>query len=212
MMTLSNSITTANTTTTANSTITTNAITTEPITLNSLLDDLTAKIPITPVASNNSIYCTSNNSIYHFAYCKELDITAPYITKVEVLKPGKVLRFTFNDNTIIKTICIDNDTFDFKFAFFLAYAKYFYSNILTVNGIETKAKSFMDIKFFNSLVKKGMKTYFKQKKEEEKIEKEKAERKEIEKRRAEKKEYRKTKIREAKIEEMAEAIKRANSK
>lgn len=152
-----------------------------------------------------------NTTEFTFAYCEELGLIAPYITKVEILKPGKVLRFTFSDKTVIKTVCVNGDTFDFKFAFFLAYAKYFWGNLLTTQGIENKAKTFTDIKFFNTLVKKGMKVYFNQKKEEEKEEKEKAERKEIRANRIAKKIAKKEKARENRINEMAEAIKRAKA-
>lgn len=152
-----------------------------------------------------------NTTEFTFAHCKELDLIAPYITKVEILKPGKVLRFTFSDKTVIKTVCVNGDTFDFKFAFFLAYAKYFWGNLLTTQGIENKAKTFTDIKFFNTLVKKGMKVYFNQKKEEEKEEKEKAERKEIRANHIAKKIAKKEKARENRINEMAEAIKRAKA-
>lgn len=143
-----------------------------------------------------------------FEYDKALDILAPYITKVEILKPEKVLRFTFSDDTVIKTVCVDNDAFDFKFAFFLAYAKYFWKNVLTIEGIENTAKDFTNIKFFNSLVKKGMKVYFNQKKEEERKEKEEAERKKIRANRIAKKIAKKKKAREDRINEIAEAIKR----
>ena len=63
---------------------------------------------------------------------KKSDFTPNYIshgyniTKVEVLCPNKVLRFTFNDKTNIKTICTENDEFDFRFAFFIAFAKKLY--------------------------------------------------------------------------------------
>ena len=150
-------------------------------------------------------------TIADFIYCGELDLVAPYITKVEVLKPGKVLRFTFGDDTVIKTVCVDNDTFDFKFAFFLAYAKYFWGNVLTTQGIENKARDFTNVKFFNSLVKKGMKVYFDQKKKEEKEEKEEAERKKIRANRIAKKIAKKEKAREDRINEMAEAIRRAKN-
>lgn len=150
-------------------------------------------------------------TVADFAYCVELNLVAPYITKVEILKPGKVLRFTFSDDTVIKTVCVDNDTFDFKFAFFLAYAKYFWEKVLTPQGIENKARDFTNIKFFNFLVKKGMKVYFNQKKEEEKEEKEKAERKEIRANRIAKKIAKKEKARENRINEMTEAIKRAKA-
>lgn len=144
-----------------------------------------------------------------FAYDEVLNLVAPYITKVEILKPEKVLRFTFSDNTIIKTVCVDNDAFDFKFAFFLAYAKYFWKNVLTIEGIENKAQDFTNIKFFNSLVKKGMKVYFNQKKEEERKEKEEVERKKIRANRIAKKIAKKEKAHKDRVNEIAEAIKKA---
>ena len=131
----------------------------------------------------------------------------PYISKIEVLCSNKVIRFTFSDGTTIKTICGDNDTFDFRFAFFLAYAKHFYNNFLTPTGIEQKAKEFENIKVFNTLVNKGMKVYLNDKKEEEKTKAEEKERKEIKARQAAKKAAKKAKKREARIKEMTEAIK-----
>jgi len=164
--------------------------------------------------NEKSTVCSTKENdinITEMIYCEELDIIAPFITKVEVLNPGKVMRFTFSDNTIIKTVCTPGDTFDFKFAFFLAYAKYFWENILTSQGIENKARAFMEVKFFNSLVKKGMKIYFNQKKEEEREEREKAERKEIKARQAAKKAIKKAKKRENRINEIAEAINRGKA-
>ena len=146
-----------------------------------------------------------------FAYNEALDIFAPYITKVEILNPDKVMRFTFSDDDIVKTICTQDDIFDFEFAFYLAYAKHFFRDILNTNGIEKKAKELKDRKFFNYLVKKAMKTYFNQKKEEEKIEKEKKERKEIKARQAAKKAAKKAKVRKVRIAEMIEAFKALKS-
>lgn len=77
------------------------------------------------------------------------------------------MRFTFSDNTIIKTICKDGDIFHFEFSFYLAYAKYFWHDFLTPIGIERKAFELMEIKFFNKLVDKGIKLYYKQEKEKE---------------------------------------------
>lgn len=156
----------------------------------------------------NPIYYTSNYSKI-MCYNTDLDLKVPYITKVEVLKPGKVMRFTFSDKTEIKTVCTDADDFNFKFAFYLAYAKYLYKNVLTPAGIEKKAKEFMDIVFFNSLVKKGMRIYLNQKKEEERLEKAKAESKAIRERRIAKKIAKKARAKEARINEIAAAIKKA---
>lgn len=163
---------------------------------------------------------TDSYTLYHYlrdisndskimCYNKDLDLKVPYITKVEVLKPGKVMRFTFSDKTEIKTVCTDADDFNFKFAFYLAYAKYLYKNILTPAGIEKKAKEFMDVIFFNSLVKKGMRIYLNQKKEEERLEKAEAESKAIRERRIAKKIVKKARAKEAKINEIAAAIKKA---
>ena len=58
-----------------------------------------------------------------------------YIDKIEELKPEKVYRFTFNDNTIIKTVCSGEDVFDLRYACFLAIAKKLYSKILTFDGV-----------------------------------------------------------------------------
>lgn len=188
--------------------------------------------PIIPTVSNCTIsandlkshtfYCDyfnqSKDLIYHtpndpkiMCYNKDLNLKVPYITKIEVLKPGKVIRFTFSDKTEIKTVCTNTDVFNFKFAFYLAYSKYLYKNILTPTGIEKKAKEFMDIIFFNSLVKKGMKIYLNQKKEEEKLEKAKAESKAIRERRIAKKIAKKAKAKEARIDEIAAAIKKAKA-
>lgn len=154
------------------------------------------------------IYHTPNDSII-MSYNKDLDLKVPYITKVEVLKPGKVMRFTFSDKTEIKTVCTDADDFNFKFAFYLAYAKYLYKNVLTPAGIEKKAKEFMDVIFFNSLVKKGMRIYLNQKKEEERLEKAEAESKAIRERRIAKKIAKKARAKETRINEIAAAIKKA---
>ena len=158
--------------------------------------------------NKNPIYYTSNYS-KNMCYNKDLDLKVPYIIKVEVLKPGKVMRFTFSDKAEIKTVCTDADDFNFKFAFYLAYAKYLYKKVLTPAGIEKKAKEFMDTIFFNSLVKKGMRVYLNQKKEEERLEKAKAESKAIRERRIAKKIAKKARAKEARINEIAAAIKKA---
>lgn len=144
----------------------------------------------------------------------------PYIKKVEILKPNKVIRFTFypvlsllssiyeKNEKVIKTICLDEDTFDFEFSFYLAYAKYMYGNILTPHGIEKKAREFMDNKDMIKLVKKGMKVYRDQVKEEERIAKEKKIKESARLNKIAKKKAKKAKAKEARIAEIAEAINR----
>ena len=148
----------------------------------------------------------------------------PYIKKVEILKPNKVIRFTFYPvipfpmfadevkEKVIKTICLDEDIFDFEFSFYLAYAKYLYGDILTPHGIEKKAREFMDNKNMIKLIKKGMKVYRDQVKEEERIAKEKEIKESARLNKSAKKKAKKAKVKEAKIAEITEAIKKANDR
>ena len=139
-------------------------------------------------------------------------IYMPTIIKIEVLNPEKVMRFTFSDETIIKTVCGKDDTFNFEFSFYLACAKYLYSNSITPQGIEVKAKELMYNKGINKIVKKGMKVFQEQEKQKEKEAKEKAEREAARKNKIAKKIAKKTKIKEARITEITEAIKKANDR
>ena len=132
------------------------------------------------------------------------------ITKVEILCPNKVLRFTFDDETIIKTICTEDDEFDFRFAFFIAFAKKLYKNTYTSEGIFQKAKELQYTKEYVKKVDKAIKTFEREQKEKELVKQKEKELKEQKKRRMEKKNIQKAKKKEARIEEIAEAIKRAN--
>lgn len=133
-------------------------------------------------------------------------------TKIEMLVPNKVMRFTFYDGTVVKTICREPDVFNFEFAFFLALAKKRYNKDLTLAGIEYEAKYSTYVKDDIKLVNKGMKLYNKTELgKAEKIAAEK-ERKEIEAHRRAKRAAKKAKAREIRIEEMAEAYRRANEK
>jgi len=163
------------------------------------------------------------DSLYHYENIRfpERSYTAlPYIKKVEILKPNKVIRFTFYpvisflifkdeaEEKVIKTVCLDEDTFDFEFSFYLAYAKYMYGDILTPHGIEKKAREFMDNKDMIKLVKKGMKVYRDQVKEEERIAKEKKVKESARLNKIAKKKAKKARAKEARIAEIAEAINR----
>ena len=139
---------------------------------------------------------------------KEKDL--PKITKVEVLNPNKVMRFTFDNKQTIKTICLDSDNFDFEFSFFLAYSKFLYSKLLTIEGIEKKAIEMKYEKKFVNLVKEGMKVYKADLKKQEEEKKEKEKLKEQRRIENEKRRIKNQKKREARINEIAEAIKRAS--
>lgn len=163
------------------------------------------------------------DSLYHYESIRFPEgsyAALPYIKKVEILKPNKVIRFTFYPiisflifkdevkERVIKTVCLDEDTFDFEFSFYLAYAKYMYGDILTPHGIEKKAREFMDNKNMIKLVKKGMKVYRDQVKEEEKIAKEKKVKESARLNKIAKKKAKKARAKETRIAEIAEAINR----
>ena len=93
--------------------------------------------------------------------------------KVEELVPFKVYRFTFEDNTVIKTVCRDDDPFDLEYAFYLALAKKKFSCSQTFEGILHKADTLRYEKYYAKIVKKGMKLFRNQQLEEAKKEDEK---------------------------------------
>jgi len=178
---------------------------------NTITDD---KIPIkfdwcdmTP----NSITYKNSPLTNHFNLytLNQEKVFLPLIKKVEILKPNKVMRFTFTDKTVIKTICLDEDNFNFEFSFYLAYSKYIYRKFLTPNGIEKKAIELMDNKEINKLVNKNIKAYLKEEKQKEKEEAEKKAKEKARKNKIAKKIARKEKAKENRINEIAEAIKRA---
>ena len=148
--------------------------------------------------SSNAIGCLLNE-VY--------DRNHPVITKIEVLVPNKVLRFTFQHGTQIKTVCNNEDAFDFEFAIYLAFAKLFYKQTYTREGIEYKAHSMKYIKFWVKKVKEAVRTYKKQEKERIKKEREEAERAAARKRQAEKKARKKRERKERQLAAIAEKVK-----
>lgn len=164
------------------------------------------------ILPNSFIYNSPTTSRNHFdlytlSYSEK--VLLPLIKKVEILKPNKVMRFTFTDKTVIKTICLDEDNFNFEFSFYLAYSKYIYRKFLTPNGIEKKAIELMDNKEINKLVNKNIKAYLKEEKQKEKEEAEKKAKEKARKNKIAKKIARKEKAKENRINEIVEAIKRA---
>ena len=88
--------------------------------------------------------------------------------KVEMLAPNKVMRFTFNEGDVIKTVCKDGDTFTIETACYVALAKYLSYKSLTPEGISALAEELRYYKQANKIVEAGIKTYEKSVKEAEK--------------------------------------------
>ena len=138
------------------------------------------------------------------------DRNHPEIIKIEVLVPNKVLRFTFKYGTQIKTVCNDEDTFDFDFAIYLAYSKLIYKDLCTKEGIEYQAHDMKYWKLWANRVKEAKKLFKKQEAERIKKEKEEKERAAIRKRQAEKKARKKKERKERELKALAEKIKNVN--
>lgn len=134
----------------------------------------------------------------------------PEIVKIEILVPNKVLRFTFKYGTQIKTICNNEDVFDFDFAIYLAYSKLINSNTFTKEGIECKAHEMKYQKRWVKKVKEAKKLFKEQETERIKQEEEEKERAAIRKRQAEKKARKKKERKERELKALAEKIKNVN--
>jgi len=144
------------------------------------------------------------------SYGKMQDRNHPEIIKIEVLVPNKVLRFTFKYGTQIKTVCNDEDTFDFDFAIYLAYSKLIYKDLCTKEGIEYQAHDMKYWKLWANRVKEAKKLFKKQEQERIKKEKEEKERAAARKRQAEKKARKKKERKEKELKALAEKIKNVN--
>lgn len=83
----------------------------------------------------------------------------PEIEKVEILNPGKVIRFTFYDKSYVKTIRRDEDSWDFEFAFYIAYAKLLWGKYLNPEGIWQKACELKGQKLYVKLVEKAIRRF-----------------------------------------------------
>lgn len=131
------------------------------------------------------------------------------ITKIEILKPYKVLRFTFADKTVIKTICDDMDIFDLDFACFLAISKKIYGKDWTADGVYSKTFELMEQKKYIKIVKQAVSQFKKEQKEKEQKERIEKEQKEAKIRQAEKKRKKRKEARNRRINELAEAIRKS---
>lgn len=149
----------------------------------------------------NAIQDTKKNSF------NKKDEFYPEIVKIEILVPNKVLRFTFRYGTQIKTICNDEDVFDFDFAIYLAYSKLINSDKFTKEGIEYKAHEMKYQKRWVRRVKEAKRLFKQQETERIKKEKEEKERAAARKRQAEKKARKKRERKERELKALAEKIK-----
>lgn len=134
----------------------------------------------------------------------------PEIINIEILVPNKVLRFTFRYGTQIKTVCNEEDTFDFDFAIYLAYSKLVNSDKFTKEGVEYKAHEMKYQKRWANKAKEAKKLFKEQETERIKKEKEKKERAAARKRQAEKKARKKKERKERELKALAEKIKNVN--
>ncbi len=75
--------------------------------------------------------------------------------------PCKVYEFEFWDGKHIKTICQEDDVFDFDFAFYLAAAKHIWGKELTLEGVLKKADELRTIKKWVKRVKVAKRRFFK---------------------------------------------------
>lgn len=135
------------------------------------------------------------------------DVFYSEIVKIEILVPNKVLRFTFKFGTQIKTVCNEEDAFDFDFAIYLAYSKLINSNRFTKEGVEHKAHEMKYQKYWVKKVKEAKKLFKEQEAERIKREKEEKERAAARKRQAEKKARKKKERKERELKALAEKVK-----
>lgn len=161
---------------------------------------------------------TSTTPINDYLYRPEIQIDYSKIQMnflniefkhIKEIVPNKVYEFTFIDNTKIKTICDDSDTFDFEYMFYLAIAKKLFSS-LTFEGVLYMASLLPMHKQCVKEVKKGMK---KLKEDIAKKEKEKEEeriRKHQHQKYIEKKIKQKQRKKQEQINIIAEAIKKSS--
>ena len=159
----------------------------------------------------DSIFGTKSNAIGRIIYDNpHLDSIEPEIVKIEILVPNKVLRFTFKHGTQIKTVCNEEDTFDFDFAIYLAYSKLVNKDRCTKEGIEYRAHRMKYWKLWVKKVKEAKKLFKEQETERIKKEKEEKERAAARKRQAEKKARKKKERKERELKALAEKIKNVN--
>lgn len=140
------------------------------------------------------------------------EVTA-FIADIEMLVPNKVMKVYFNDESYIKVVCHDFDEFNIYAGCYIAIAKKLYGKDYTCEGIEHMARQLSYQKKYVYIVNKAVKEYEKKtmlawkeaiasKREEAIAANKKRKREAYIKRRDERR-------RQARIDEMAEAFKKA---
>jgi hypothetical protein len=159
----------------------------------------------------DNIFNTNPNAIGRIVHDNpSLDLVEPEIVKIEILVPNKVLRFTFKHGTQIKTVCNEEDAFDFDFAIYLAYSKLVNKDRCTKEGIEYRAHRMKYWKLWAKKVKEAKKLFKEQEAKRIKKEKEEKERAAARKRQAEKKARKKKERKKRELKALAEKIKNVN--
>lgn len=120
------------------------------------------------------------------------------IKDVEILVPNKVVQVTFDDNAIEKSVCHEADEFNLETAIMVCIAKHLLGSSAKFNNLVSKA-----LKLYNNKIEAQEKV----KEEETRIE---AKRKKKHEKLMKRIAKREKEAREARINEMAEAIRRAD--
>ena len=136
----------------------------------------------------------------------------PKITNIKILNPFKVVGFTFDEKTKIKTICDDRDDFSLEYACFLAYAKLLFSKTLTHEGIIAKSQELQYEKKYIKLVKEAIRNYKKEELEKAKELDKEEEKKQIKIRQQKKKAEKKKRSQEAEIKNIVNILKETLNK
>lgn len=172
----------------------------------------TADTTVKSMTPEQRLYREINNIIPTIKLTpKSITFTSSVITKpdeiysIKEIVPNKIYQFIFYDNTKIKTICAEEDIFDFRYACFLAIAKKKYSREYTFEGVLKKAEELSYLKEYNKQVDKAIKYFYLCK--EEKAKKEEWDR--IQKRKHDKLVERKIRKKERKKKEQINIIKEA---
>lgn len=120
--------------------------------------------------------------------------------------PEKVYEFIFYDNQKVKTICAEEDDFNFDYACFLAIAKKLYSKTLTFDGVLSKIPELANTKQYIKIVKQAKKKFFEEKEKEQKAKEEEELRKRQHKKYIEKKIQRKQKKKQVLVDTIKIAL------
>lgn len=142
---------------------------------------------------------------------KPKPIQSPYnIKKIEEIVPNKVYKFIFADDKIEKTVKLDWEEHNLKYAAFVALSKKLFKETLTFEGILYKIES--ELKFskeYNKMIDKAIKNFIKEKKQKELEEQKTKEEKERKKAKALKKHKKRLQTKNQKNEELIQIITKA---